>query len=76
VKIHTLAKRLEKSARDLQLEIAAMGPEDRTRWGESREHLAAELELLETLQRTIEEWHTQRARLAVAKLSLLNQRKS
>jgi hypothetical protein len=69
LKIHILQKRIEKAARDLQLEIAAMDPQARTRFNENRESLVAELRLLEDLLRTIEGWHLERSRIAIEKMS-------
>jgi hypothetical protein len=69
MKLQTLERRIQKAARDLQLEISAMEPNVRTRHGEDRQSLIAELRLLETLLQTIEGWNLARARTVIERVS-------
>ena len=72
MKIETLTKRIQKAHRDLQLEIAGMDPQSRTRLGETREHLTQELRLLEEILKRIEGFYLDRAREGIAKMEMLS----
>jgi hypothetical protein len=69
MKVHMLEKRIKTAARDLQLEISAMEPKGRTRYNENRDSLVAELRLLEELVQRIEDWHLERSRIAIERMS-------
>ena len=49
-----------------------MSPDDRTGRGESRDHLVAELKLIEDLLRRIESWYLAQSRIAFKRTSLLS----
>lgn len=67
--VHLLERRLSKMEAILRLEIENAAPGERTRYREDRAALESEIALLRTLARTIEDWWTERSRLAIERIS-------
>jgi hypothetical protein len=68
MKWHKVKNVLEKSERDVEIELTALGEGERNQHNEDREALQSELELLKTLARTIDEWLLERSRRVLERM--------
>lgn len=68
MKWHKVKNVLEKSERDVEIELTALGEGERNQYNEDREALQSELELLKTLARTIDEWLLERSRRVLERM--------
>lgn len=69
MKLHTIQAQIDKAIRDVQIEISAMEPGQRTQFNEDKEELTAELSLLQRMAKMIDDYIMERSRIVINRMA-------
>src|SRR5690349_14077234 len=74
MKLHLIEQHVQKAIRDVEIELSAMDAGQRTRHGESKDHLIAEIRTLRAIASLIEQHNLDEMQKDHRKASLLRER--